>query len=88
MWRLMAGQALMARRWDEDLVLFNGLSGATHLLGPGAAFLLDQLSMGPRDDATLAAAFHEEFELDVAQAATELAGMLALLAKIELIETC
>lgn len=69
-------------------MLYNSVSGATHLLGAGAVFLLDLLANGPLDHSALVAALHGEFELDQAQASAELAALLAMLAKIDLIEPC
>lgn len=88
MWRVTPGQTLVFRQWDDDLVLFNSLSGATHLLGPGAALLLDVLQDQPADDDRLAAALQAEFELDDVEARSELAAMMAGLAKLDLIEAC
>lgn len=88
MWRVTPGQTLVFRQWDDDLVLFNSLSGATHLLGPGAALLLEVLQHHPANDDELAAALQAEFELDDAEARSELAAMLAGLAKLDLIEAC
>jgi PqqD family protein of HPr-rel-A system len=54
MWRLKQGQALAHRGWDNEFVLYNDLSGDTHLLGADAMQVLLQLSTGPRDAAALA----------------------------------
>ena len=88
MWRVIKGQTLAARQWDDELVVFNSLSGATHLLGPGAALLLGLLQEGPASEATLAAALQAEFALDEAEVGTELPLMLDRLAKLELIQPC
>lgn len=88
MWRVTPGQALASRQWDDDLVLFNSLSGATHLLGPGAAVLLEVLREGPAAEARLSAALQAEFGLEEADIGAELAAMLARLAKLDLIQPC
>ena len=88
MWRVTPGQALAFRQWDDGLVLFNSLSGATHLLGPGAALLLEVLQDRPAGSNELAAALQAAFELDDTEAHAELAAMLAGLAKLDLIEPC
>lgn len=88
MWRVTPGQTLAARQWDDDLVLFNSLSGATHLLGPGAAFLLELLQDGPASEAQLGAALRAEFDVEDEEAETGLAAMLARLAKLDLIQPC
>jgi PqqD family protein of HPr-rel-A system len=43
MWRIIPGQELHYREWDEEFVLFNNLSGDTHLLGISAIYLLQAL---------------------------------------------
>ena len=53
MWRLMPGQALRFRQFDDGLVVYNDLSGDTHLLGEGAAHLLGMLQQGPCERAVL-----------------------------------
>jgi len=88
MWQVTPGQILAARQWDDELVVFNSLSGATHLLGLGATILLGVLQNGPADETTLSAALQEEFALDAAEIGAELSPMLARLAKLELIQQC
>lgn len=39
-WRLSTGQRLRRRQWDGECVLYNDLSGDTHLLGADALELL------------------------------------------------
>jgi PqqD family protein of HPr-rel-A system len=39
-WQLTPGQRLLARRFDDEFVLYNDLSGDTHLLGAAAMDLL------------------------------------------------
>jgi PqqD family protein of HPr-rel-A system len=53
MWRLMPGQALRFRQFDDEFVVYNDLSGDTHLLGDSAAHLLSVLQQGPRESAAL-----------------------------------
>lgn len=53
-WRLASGQALAYRSWDDETVLYNDLSGATHLLGPAALCLLESLRAGLAASAALA----------------------------------
>lgn len=73
-WRLVPGQALLHRGWDNAFVLYNDLSGDTHLLSPEAMALLLALR-----DGDVAA---EEL------AAPELADMLGTLRQLDLIEAC
>lgn len=46
-------------RWDDEFVLFNNLSGDTHLLGVQAMQLLQALAAGARSDTELGAALTE-----------------------------
>ena len=56
MWRITPGQALRLRQYDDQVVLFNDLSGDTHLLGDAAVQLLAVLQQGPASEAALLAA--------------------------------
>ena len=47
MWRITPGQALRFRQFDDEFVLFNDLSGDTHLLGDSAMHILSELQRGP-----------------------------------------
>jgi PqqD family protein of HPr-rel-A system len=53
-WRLTPGQQLRRRQWDGECVLYNDLSGDTHLLGADALELLLALLAGPADASALA----------------------------------
>ncbi len=88
MWQVIPGQSLIARQWDEELVLYNSLSGATHLLGLGAAVLLGVLQEGPASEAALAEALRSAFSLGESDVDAELPAVLDRLAKLELIQPC
>lgn len=89
----------MRREWDGEAVLFNNLSGSTHLLSSTAIWLLEQLWAAPAATTALAAALKAEL---VAQARTDgddelaeaaidpaqLADLLAELRSLHLIEPC
>lgn len=48
MWRLMPGLVLHGRSWDhEEFVLYNNLSGDTHLLDGAAMEVLSLLQQNP-----------------------------------------
>lgn len=90
MWQITPGQALRFRQFDDDLVLYNDLSGDTHLLGDGAVHVLGVLQHGPASDASLraslAALLEPEPQLN-ADADADLAGaLLDQLASLFLIE--
>jgi PqqD family protein of HPr-rel-A system len=85
-WRLMKGQSLRYHCWDDEAVLYNDLSGATHLLGPAALCVLEALRPGPASAATLASSLLREFELDDAALDGELEVLLRELSQLSLIE--
>jgi PqqD family protein of HPr-rel-A system len=63
-WSLRPGQTLQHRHWDGEYVLYNDLSGDTHLLGDAAIVLLQALRAGPATRAALATLLANEFEAD------------------------
>lgn len=84
--------------WDGEAVLFNDLSGATHLLSAVALWLLEQLEAAPDDLSGLAAALDAELAAEAAgdgMADTDavadrerLAELLADLHALDLIAPC
>lgn len=88
MWRVIPGQLLRHRVWGDDTVLYNELSGATHLLGPAACCLLEVLRHGPADNTALSAALLAQFDIDAPSLPQELAALLDSLVRLDLIETC
>ena len=90
MWRVIPGQSLHHLQWDGDdeAVLFNNLSGATHLLGPAALCVLDALRAAPGDRAALADSLRAAFEVDEAELPGQLAELLDSLVRLDLIEPC
>lgn len=66
MWHLTPGQALLRYGWDGEFVLYNDLSGDTHLLTASACALLDCLQGAPAGHTILAQAC--EMEADAAEA--------------------
>lgn len=56
MWKLIEGQTLEHRGWDGEFVVYNDLSGDTHLFGVDAMHLLLHLRTGPADEDGLATA--------------------------------
>ena len=83
-WRLAPGQRLQYRCWDGECVLYNDLSGDTHLLDEFAFALLEQLEAGPQAAAQLAAAF--ELDADAPGEGAMLQTVLDDLAALFLIE--
>lgn len=52
-WRLAAGQCLHYREWGGDYVLYNDISGDTHLLDQTAMDVLLTLREAPTSEAVL-----------------------------------
>lgn len=61
-WRLAPGQLLQRRSWEDEHVVFNNLSGDTHLLDDAALALLLDLLDGPIDRAEFADSLPHEAE--------------------------
>jgi len=77
-WRLAPGQRLQYRCWDGECVLYNDLSGDTHLLDEFAVALLEQLKTEPQAAAQLAAAFELDAQEEDALLQTVLDDLAAL----------
>ena len=86
MWRVVPGQGLVFREWDEEAVLYNDLSGATHLLDGAAVDVLLALRIGPADAATLADRLAARFEADTDELRAMIEDMLASLARLDIVE--
>lgn len=76
-WRLAPGQMLAHRCWDGEYVVFNDLSGDTHLLAGSAFALLQSLARAPADEAALS---------ELAGPEGDLPALLAELEALSLVE--
>lgn len=86
-WRLTPGQALRHREWQGEVVLYNDLSGDTHLLAASALHLLNILRDGPASGHDLAAGMRAAFECDDGEVDdASVAQLLAELQALALIE--
>lgn len=65
-WRAISDSALRFRFWDDEFVVFNSLSGDTHLLGSTAAQILLKVQQAPSNatDLTESLAPHLHAEMD------------------------
>ena len=88
MWRVTPGQALACREWDGEAVLYNDLSGSTHLLDGAALDLLHALRDQPADAAALAARLADRLDAGDDDLVSLIDDMLATLAGLDLIEPC
>ena len=86
-WRLVPGQSLDCREWDGEVVLYNDVSGSTHLVEGAALDVLQVLRAGPRDAAALAAALRDHIDAE-GDLASLIDDMLVALARLDLVEPC
>lgn len=87
LWSLRRGQTLQYRHWDDEYVLYNDLSGDTHLLGDTAIVLLTALRQGPSTRAGLVDALRAEFDADPADLESEADELLPHLKRLYLIDS-
>ncbi|MET0961394.1 MAG: HPr-rel-A system PqqD family peptide chaperone [Noviherbaspirillum sp.] len=88
-WRLCRGQTLRLLSTDDESVIYNDRSGATHLISMPATRLLQRLQQAPADTATLAAFSALEWALeDDAELDHVVEALLAELDEAGLIEVC
>ncbi|MDP1896712.1 MAG: HPr-rel-A system PqqD family peptide chaperone [Sulfurimicrobium sp.] len=86
MWRVISAHALHFRSWEDGFIVYNSLSGDTHLLGSSAAHVLLKFQETPANAALLAsslaplmqAEMDEEFVSQIDQLLADL-GNLALI---------
>ena len=86
MWRVVPGQSLAFREWDGEAVLYNDLSGNTHLLDGAAIEVLQALRQRPADAATLATGLAVRFDAGADELSAMIEDMLAGLAGLDLVE--
>jgi PqqD family protein of HPr-rel-A system len=86
MWRVVPGQLLAFREWDGEAVLYNDLSGNTHLLDGGAIDVLQALRSGPADAATLAARLASHVDADGDDLSAVIEDIVTRLASLDLVE--
>ncbi|MES1981068.1 MAG: HPr-rel-A system PqqD family peptide chaperone [Pseudomonadota bacterium] len=88
-WRALPELNLHARAWDDEFVVYNSLSGDTHLLGSAAAQILLMLQQAPSDAIALAESLaprlqlESELDEELAEQITHLLSDLHTLALIE-----
>jgi PqqD family protein of HPr-rel-A system len=87
-WRVTPGQTLHWREWDDEVVLYNDLSGSTHLLDGAALDLLQTLLIRPADAGMLAVELADRFDAGGADLAAAIDDMLSALGRLDLVEPC
>ncbi|MDB5905926.1 MAG: hypothetical protein JWP34_40 [Massilia sp.] len=86
-WRIAPGQTLRRREWQGEHVLYNDLSGDTHLLPDSTIHLLLALQQAPAAAPALAAVLRAAFEADDGEIdAAAVEALLAELAALALVE--
>lgn len=87
LWQIAPGQQLASWGWGDEFVLYNNLSGDTHLLDADSVELLAQLQRAPASIDALVAQLADGVAPDDAQALPDtLATLLAQLEKLYLVE--
>lgn len=87
LWTLRRGQTLQYRHWDDEYVLYNDLSGDTHLLDDAAIVLLTALQRGPASRGGLVDVLCAEFDADPAELDSEADALLVHLKRLYLIDS-
>lgn len=83
----MCDQALQLRSWDDEFVVYNNLSGDTHLLGSAAAHVLLELQKAPLDAINLSESLAPLLQAKTdEELALQIEHLLADLDKLALIE--
>lgn len=85
-WQVTSPSTLHTRAWDAETVVYDELSGNTHVLGQAAARVLAAIAQAPADNAALAQALPDLWPDQSADLAhVQLEAILAQLAGIGLI---
>lgn len=88
-WRIAPGQQLATWGWNDEFVVYNNLSGDTHLFGGDAVAVLEHLQHAPATLDGLVAAFSDGIDPDDAAALPEtMTQLLANLQNLFLVELC
>lgn len=86
-WRVPFNQTLTLHCWDDEFVVFNSMSGDTHLLGLLAGQILLQLQQSPSDARALAASIAPLWHADLdEELRLQIEPLLADLQALSLIE--
>lgn len=76
------------RQWQDEVVLFNTLSGATHLLSPEALVVLEGLGAASLDESAVADLMRAQFDVDDDTLRDDVAALMQQLYSLDLIEPC
>ncbi|MET3136660.1 PqqD family protein of HPr-rel-A system [Undibacterium sp. GrIS 1.2] len=64
-WRVLVSTASNSHNWGDEVVVFNALSGATHLLDHAAGQILEKLQQSPGDAKSLAAILADVWNVEI-----------------------
>lgn len=88
LWQIAPGQKLASWGWDDEFVLYNNLSGDTHLLDSDSMALLASLQRAPASVDALVAQLSDGVEPDdLAVLPETMATLLAQLKKLYLVQS-
>lgn len=86
-WKVVSDQALHFRSWNKEFVVYNSLSGDTHLLDETAAHILLELQKAPADVVMLAASVASILQIEMSDEwVSQIRQILADLDGLSLIE--
>ena len=89
LWRLTPGQHLAHRGWQDEFVVYNNLTGDTHLIDGDTLALLTQLRLGRATIDALSQALGADLPPDdLAALPDTLRAMLDSLQHLYLVEPC
>jgi PqqD family protein of HPr-rel-A system len=86
-WQAISTQAVHLRSWDDEFVVYNSLSGDTHLLGAAAGHILTALQHAPSDETSLTESLCETLHAEpTPEMSLQIQAILTDLHKLALIE--
>jgi PqqD family protein of HPr-rel-A system len=86
-WQAISTEAMYVRSWDDEFVVYNSLSGDTHLLGAAAGHILTGLQRAPSDERSLTESLCETLHAEpTPEMSLQIQAILADLQKLALIE--
>jgi PqqD family protein of HPr-rel-A system len=89
LWQIAAETSLYLRVWNDEMVVYNSLSGDTHLLGVDAAQILLKLQQEAVNTSTLTEQLATYFPAKtVEESAQHVEQLLSQLNVLALIEPC
>lgn len=86
-WRTIRDDAFLFRAWDDEVVIYNSLSGDTHIIDRTAAQILQTLQQTPSDVGTLAQLVAAELQCEPGdELSQDIESVLSDMAALSLVE--